>query len=227
MKNKKNILIAGGIFLGIAILCTGVYIFAQHTATNAASQRTGNFGNFANRANLGFITGSVQSIQNNTAIVNNTNSSGQTLVFLSDTTRVSQIVLSSQQDVLTDGATVIVNGQRNGNTITATRITSSTIATPSRRAGGFRARGGANFNPNNQLQQVNTFLGTVSSITSNGFNLLLRGGSSYAVTISTSTIYSKQTIATIQDIVSGKTITATGTKEQNGDIQARSVTITG
>ena len=173
------------------------------------------------------FTGLIESVSGNTAQVNNTDK-GKATVGFSPSTKISEATQAALTDI-TAGSCVSVQPSRDGEepvTAMVVRVSepvdgkcpqakeSGTTSTP---PSSTPAPGGPPAKLHNQIR------GTVASVAGNTINITSDGGSGAtqtAVAVNEKTKYTKQTPANTEAITEGKCMTAWGTKDGSGTLQA-------
>jgi hypothetical protein len=192
------------------------------SATTTAAPPTTSSGPHNGEAHF---TGLIESVSGNTAQVNNTEK-GKTTVGFSPSTKISEATQAALTDV-TAGTCISVQPSRDGGqpvTAMAVRISepvdgkcpqakeSGTTSTP---PSGTPAPSSPPAKLHNQIK------GTVASVAGSTINITSDGSSTpTAVTVNDKTKYTKQAPANTQAITEGKCMTAWGTKDGSGTLQA-------
>jgi hypothetical protein len=129
----------GGIVVLVVILIGGGYYFYQqnqvkNTSFNGANTRNGGGQrNGANRASFSTVSGKIVSITDKNLIVDVSNNGGQKIVILSDTgTQISKTEDAIKDNVLKVDQTISVDGDKNGDSVTAKTITQRQLPTNNR-----------------------------------------------------------------------------------------------
>lgn len=210
---------------------------ASATATACAQVR-------AKTGALGRATsGMLQSINGTTLTISTPQGSDVTVTYSSATRFTQQSAIAAT--TLKEGTFVTVVGSNANTTFTATRITVTTATTSS---GGFPKFSGTpgtgRFSGNNPCFNRRQFgtpgtgtgqpgsssnfrglIGTVSQVSSTSLTLTDTTGAAYSVTITPQTQITQTSSVTATALKTGMALTVSGTKGNNGGINARAITI--
>jgi hypothetical protein len=176
------------------------------------------------------VTGLIESVAGNTAQVNNTEK-GKTTVGFSSSTKISEATEAALTDVTAGSCISVLPSHDGGQPATAMSVRvsepvdgkcpqakeSGTTSTP---PSSTPAPGGPPAKLHNQIK------GTVASVAGNTINITRDdggGATQTAVTVNDKTKYTKQTAANTQAITEGKCVTAWGTKDGSGTLQATKI----